>query len=198
MGWKWLGIGLAGKVSGAAGVCVCACVCSICLLVCVKCQSQSFMIINIFTFHWVKFLLVSEKSTYSFLISSDSFIQALWTNVLDSAFNKFSFSIALTNESINANSTQTHCCVFKILLITGRRLLCFYWIVSGNRPFCTLLHQESVLLRQREEGVSGMGWRDGGRSEDVFLGPTSGCSVPLQPLWLRDKADDSHEEKRKD
>lgn len=32
---------------------------------------------------------------------------------------------------------------------------------------------------------------------DVFLGPTSGCSVPLQPPRLKDKADDSREETRK-
>ena len=53
---------------------------------------------------------------------------------------------------------------------------------------------------QREGGVSqgggGVGG-GGGRSEDVFLRPTSGCSVPLQPLRLRDEADDSNEEKRK-
>lgn len=91
----------------------------------------------------------------------------------------------------------------KISLITGSRPPRFDWIVSGNRPFCTF--QQALPEREKEGVVSrggGMGWWrwrwwDGGRSEDAFLRPTSGCSVPLQPLRLRDEADDSHEEKRK-
>ena len=61
--------------------------------------------------------------------------------------------------------------------------LCFHGIISSPAT-----GQECVA----EGRVS----QCGGRREDVFLGPTSGRSVPLQPLRLRNGADD-HEEKGK-